>query len=238
VRRIQKGPPPTNISPAGRPARTFQQAHLDLQADLGTIAAAQQAARARASFDDLKKDALRDLLYVEQRHVCVYCERRVQETNTPPIEHWDPVRAVPHQAITWENLYLSCPSQATCDDAKQHQQLSLPWPTQRNYELAVGFTSGGEIYVRTNAPISANEHQALVHALRRIVNLNHPRLVAARKAAIDAEKKRLEREYPGRHLSGTERTTIATNLLAEARRPEFASIRVAYLQRTLGHGRP
>lgn len=245
MRGIRKQHPPQNVSPDDRPTRSWQQALRDLQADLAALPEdstdtrqRERAARARESFNALDKTKLRAVLYGEQHHLCVYCERRVKEAHTPPIDHWRPVRHAPQYALSWENLYLSCPSDGTCDRAKDEQQLALPWPTQKPYERVVGFTSGGEIYVRTDAPLTSAEHHALEFALRQIVNLNHDALVAARKAAIDAEKQRLDRTYPGRGLTDAERVVEAQRLLAEAKRDTFASIRVAYLERTLGDGRP
>jgi len=223
----------------------MQQARHDLQTDLAALPEdstdrrqQERSARARESFNALEKPKLRAVLYGEQHHLCVYCERRIKEANTPPIEHWRPVRHAPQHALSWENLYLSCPTDGTCDDAKDEQELALPWPTQKPYERAVGFTSGGEIYVRADAPLTPAEHQALECAIRQIVHLNHDALVAARKAAIDAEKQRLDRRYPGRHLADPERAAEAQRLLAEPKRDTFASIRVAYVERTLGDGRP
>jgi uncharacterized protein (TIGR02646 family) len=223
----------------------MQRALYDLQTDLAALPEdsteerqKERVDRARESFNALEKSKLRAVLYGEQHHLCVYCERRVKEANTPPIEHWRPVKHAPHHALSWDNLYLSCPTEGTCDDAKNEQQLALPWPTEKPYERAVGFTSGGEIYVRTDAPLTPADHQALEFAICKIVKLNHDALVEARKAAIDAEMKRLARTYPGRHLEDAERAAEAQRVLAAPKREPFASIRVAYLEDTLGDGRP
>jgi uncharacterized protein (TIGR02646 family) len=223
----------------------MQQALHELQIDLAALPEdstdtrqQERSARARESFNALEKAKLRAVLYEEQHHLCVYCERRVKEATTPPIEHWRPVRHAPQHALSWDNLYLSCSTDGTCDDAKNEQQLALPLPTQKSYERAVGFTSGGEIYVRVDAPLTPAEHQALEVALRKIINLNHDALVAARKAAIDAEKRRLDSTYPGRSLRDVKRVAEAQRLLAEPKRDAFVSIRVAYLERTLGDGHP
>src|SRR5258705_2324060 len=70
-----------------------------------------------------------------------------------------------------------------------------------------------------------------------ILNLNHPALVAARAAAIDAEKKRIEKEFPGRIATRPEREQRATGLLAIDPLSGFVSVRVAWLRKFLGRGR-
>lgn len=238
MRGIRKPQPPHNVSPAGQTARSMHQAHTQLQSDLANLPPTDHAAHARTSFNALEKALLRAVLYSEQHHVCVYCERRVKESNTPPIEHWHPVNGSPQHALDWDNLYLSCPNEGTCDDAKEGTPLGLPWPTQKAYEHVVGFTSGGEIYVRSDAPLTPAEHQALASAIsiNGTLNLNHSALVASRKAAIDAERKRLS--GMGQNVPDTVRSATAQSLLAEPERPPHISIRVAYLTRTLGQGRP
>lgn len=167
MRGIRKPWPPANVSPDRQAASSMQQAAQAYRGSLAT--AADKALYARSRFDDLDKAKLREVLYLEQHHVCVYCERRVDEgSETPPVEHWRPLGQEPQDALTWENLYLSCPTQATCDDAKKGHRLawdatdpSLPWPTQANYETWVGFTSGGEMFVRSDAPLTSAQRRAL-----------------------------------------------------------------------------
>lgn len=232
----------------------MQQAEQGFETSLAT--AQDKSAHARTTFDSLDKPKLRAVLLAEQRSVCVYCERRVEETEPPPpIEHWRPLANEPEHALNWENLYLSCPADGSCDDRKKGQRLawtdndqSLPWPTQVDYEKWVGFTSTGRMYVRSDAPLTTDQRRALELALddrddngtRRlaILNLNHAALVAARKAAIDSEKDRLKKEFEGKTASKADRSSIATRLLAQAKRPQFVSIRVAYLEKSLGRGRP
>lgn len=254
MRGIRKPWPPANVSPNGQVTSSMRQAEQAFQVSLAN--AADKAGHARSRFDDLDKAKLRAVLYGEQHQVCVYCERRVDEAvNTPPIEHWRPLSQEPQHALNWENLYLSCPTSETCDDAKEGHRLawdpadpSLPWPTQQAYENWVGFTSGGEMFVRSDAPLTPAQRRALELAIedrddggqmrRSILNLNHAALVAARKAAIDSEKSRLAREYRGRRASPADRAGLATKMLQLAQYPAFVSVRVAYLQRTLGRGRP
>jgi uncharacterized protein (TIGR02646 family) len=193
-------------------------------------------------------------MYREQRSICVFCERRVEEGYPKPrIDHWQPVSANHQLALHWRNLYLSCPAAGTCDDAKRDNSLrcdegdsDLLWPTNFDYEDVLGFTSGGKIYVRTNVNIADHVRRALALAIDpqphanglrpSILNLNHRVLVAARIAAIDGERERIAREFFGRHATRPERDQRAGALLQMNPFPPFVSVRVAWLRKTLGRG--
>lgn len=232
----------------------MQQAASEFQASLAN--ATNMSEHARACFDALDKRKLRAVLYREQRYLCVYCERQLaEEPEPPPIEHWRALNRAPQDALNWENLYLSCPSPDTCDGAKGGEWLAwesadvpLPWPTEVAYESWFGFTSGGEMYVRSQAPLTTEQRRALELAVtywddegqqqHSILNLNHPALVAARKAVIDSERSRIEREYPNRRAPEAARRARAANLLQGPKYLAFVGVRVALLERALGKGRP
>ena len=90
------------------------------------------------------------------------------------------------------------------DDADSH----MPWPVDLRYEDVVGFTSRGEIYVRSDVPLPDAIRRALERAIvgrtdgarvrRSIVNLNDPALVKARSAAVRGERKRLAKDFENR----------------------------------------
>lgn len=216
--------------------------------------AADKETCARSCFDALDKPKLRAVLYREQHHLCAYCERRIGEVGeTPRIDHWRPLNREPQEALNWKNLYLSCSVKGTCDDAKGGKALawraadpSLPWPTVQHYEDWVGFTSGGEMYARTSVP--ATQRQALENAIREAptpgldgpaaLNLNDRVLVEARKAAIDSERTSLRKAVGDRYATREEREARASAHLGQSPYPEYVSVRVAWLRRTLGDGRP
>ena len=122
----------------------------------------------------------------------------------------------------------------------------MPWPVDRPYEDVVGFTSLGEIYVRSDVVLSDATRRALELAIadrpdgaqirRSIVNLNHPALIAARAAAVDGERMRMNRDFKGRTATTDEREQRATQLLDNDQRPQFVSIRVAWLRNRLRRG--
>ncbi len=253
MRGISKPWPPGDVSPNGHPPSSLRDVENAYLAALPR--AADQVAFARREFDRLEKRKLRIEMYREQRSICVYCERKIAEGNpTPRIEHWHPLSLDPRLALHWKNLYLSCPSIENCDCAKGDRPLRwddadphMPWPVDLRYEDLLGFTSLGEIYVRTDVVLEDVTRRALELAIadrpdgvrlrRGIINLNHPALVAARAAALDSERTRLERDFEDRTASRGECEERANAMLSERSLPAFVSIRVAWLRKRLGRGR-
>jgi uncharacterized protein (TIGR02646 family) len=253
MRGIAKPWPPANVSPDGHASRSFRDAAHDYLA--GLPAEAEPSAHARARFDELDKLKLRQVMYREQRSICVFCEKEIAEGFPPPrIDHWRALSVHPESAFDWDNLYLSCSSPETCDSVKADRALRwddgdphLPWPTELDLEDLIGFTSLGDIYVRNDVNLDGRVRRALQVALddcqgnagtrQSILNLNHPRLIAARAAALDSEKTRLERDFDHGHASRDDREERANEILHKNPLPAFVSIRVAWLRKRLGRGR-
>ena len=237
MRGLTKGLPPIDVSPPGQVPRSL--AAADAAYQLSRLTAADPVAHARSAFDSMHKRYLRDLLFVEQRYLCVYCEREIDEGHPPPpVDHWNPLSLYLHEVFDWNNLHLSCRGLDTCDDRKNSVALNLPWPATFQYEDVLGFTSGGRLYVRTDVPVPPPVRQALEIALedqsgppiaRSSLNLNHPALCKAREAVIETEL-----EAP---LTPAQRQRRVADLLALVRRAEFISARLAALNGQLGAGR-
>ena len=167
MRGLRKPWPPANVSPDNQPPRRFADAEREYMAALR--AAPNKARFARAEFDRLDKGKLRQVMYDEQGSVCVYCESGLVENESPPhVEHWRPLSCAPDYAIHWPNLYLSCPSPETCDVSKGARRLKaddadpeLPWPTNFAYERIVGYSRGGDMYVREDVHVDEETRRAL-----------------------------------------------------------------------------
>ena len=238
MRGLTKGPPPTNVSPPGQMPCSL--AAADAAYQLSRVTAADPVAHARSAFDSMHKRYLRDLLFVEQRFLCVYCERVIDEIYPPPpVDHWNPLSAFLDQVFDWNNLHLSCRSLDTCDDRKKSVALNLPGPASFQYENVLGFTSGGRIYVRTDVNMTPQFRQALELALddqpsqpvvRSSLNLNQPALREARAAVIEVEESALP-------ATPAQRQQRVADLLALARLGDFISARLAALNGQLGVGR-
>src|SRR5262249_40031343 len=107
MRGLIKGPAPTNVSRPGQQQRSL--AAVDGADQRSSVTAADRVAHARFEFDDMHKRYLRDLLFVEQRYLCVYCERKIDEVAPPPpIDHWNPLKLFLQEVFDWNNLHLSC----------------------------------------------------------------------------------------------------------------------------------
>ena len=253
MRGLSKPWPPANVSPDGQAPRRFADAEREYLAALP--GRTNRIRFARAEFDRLDKAKLRQVMYGEQGSLCVYCEQELSQNDSRPhVEHWCPRSRDPKCALHWRNLYLSCSTKDTCGDRKGDQPLKgddadpdLPWPTELDYERLVGFTSGGEMYVRDDVHMDEAIRRALELAIddrqhggrkrRAILNLNHPTLLAARREALDGERKRMEKEFENRTATRDERDERASQLLGRDQLPEFVSIRVAWLRKRLGRGR-
>lgn len=204
---------------------------------------------ARTEFNELAKHKLRREMYREQGSLCVYCERKIaEEYPPPPIEHWCPLSCNPRLALHWKNLYLSCRSSETCDSAKGSRRLrwgdaddDMPWPANFPYQNFVGFTSYGEIYVRSDVAMPEATRRALELAIEKrtdgdrvrpsIVNLNHSTLVTARRAVVNNERMLMG------NATAEKREERVAWLLNRDPLLAFVSIRVAYLRKQLGLGR-
>ena len=252
MRGISKPWPPTDVYPDGQERASLREAEDVYLAELPC--APNQSSFARSEFDRFEKRKLRAVMYVEQRSLCIFCERRITESHpAPPIDHWYPLSRDLELALHWENLYLSCQRPETCDSAKadhrfrwENADSNMPWPVDLRYENFVGFTTRGEIYVRTDVEMSEPLRHALERAIadrtdgeierRGIVNLNDPALVKARVAAVRGERRRMERDSNDGTATTNEREQRASHLLGNGKLPEFVSIRVAWLLDTLGQG--
>jgi hypothetical protein len=235
MRGLTKGQPPANVSPPGQQQCSL--AAADAAYQQSRVTATDPVAHARSEFDSMHKRYLRDVLFAEQRYLCVYCERAIDEVHPlPPIDHWNPLSLFLHQVFDWNNLHLSCRTVDTCDDRKKSIALSLPWPVSFQYEHVLGFTSGGRLYVRNDVSVPPALRQALERTLedqpgppvaRSTLNLNQPALREARAAKIETED----------GLPPAQRQQRVATLLAQPRRDDFVSARLAALNGQLGVGR-
>ena len=87
MRKLSKPWPPADVSPTGQQQRSFAQAENAYRAALPDEVA--PVTFARSEFDRLEKTKLRAVMYVEQRSLCIFCERRIEEVSPlPRIDHW------------------------------------------------------------------------------------------------------------------------------------------------------
>lgn len=192
---------------------SWGQAEAELRNELQTTLAPDHSSVAERRYNSIKKEPVRLALCTEQQDLCVFCETKVdrnlayssdherpRKTDLPReavlrgvrIAHWKPRKVAPSRALDWRNVYASCsgvwPSgNATCDEHQRSIDPALAPPANRDWGTQLEFGADGKVQPRPGAP------NAFVNAItpsgggKGVWNLNHPSLVAARKAAIDDE---------------------------------------------------
>jgi len=205
MRTIQKGPAPATLT------QHRQQPH--------------------ANYDNYAdKDHLRQALVAEQRGVCCYCQSRIRATpDGMKIEHWQCRASFPDLQLEYRNLLGACPGgegrrpeDQHCDTSKGNRALcfSVCDPAHQ-IERHIRFLGDGRIQADDGAV-----HQAL----NDVLNLNWNRLVANRKATLEAFKQRLQRGEkldPARELPKWDGSQAGEL-------PEFAQVMVYWLNKRLG----
>lgn len=226
MRRVAKQQPP-----AGANRRTWQQARIDLEEDLDKRPTGPaRTARARQFFDDVVvKEVAREELAREQARLCAFCEsvvrpdaRGTQEAIR--IAHWVPIDSDPYEAVSWRNLFGSCSQPKSCDSAQGNQFVDLPTPADEDWSSRLRFLENGEVKAEVHAP------PELRNAIDAVWGLNSNALVAARKAAVQAEIKTLRKE---RDRLRTTKASIRDARLEQLRSnvQSFQSARVQVLTR-------
>lgn len=142
------------------------------------------------------KNVLRKVLLKEQGYLCAYCMGRITE-DSATVEHWAPRKgsfAEPEQQLVYNNLLAVCPGNTDgnthCDESKKHQRIQFnPANPDHHRQLKIRYLSDGTIH-------SDNllfHDQMTRTGGGKILNLNHPRLVANRKSTWNALQKTLGR---------------------------------------------
>ncbi|MBK8624617.1 MAG: TIGR02646 family protein [Saprospiraceae bacterium] len=127
---------------------------------------------------------LRAVLHNEQNGLCCYCNAKIEDDHTSPIEHLEPREGdtQSERIFDYNNLLLSCnggqkvntnPKVLHCDANKKTKSIALT-PLMPECETEIYFTEDGEINANTDRATKT------VNAL----NLHHISLDNKRRAAI------------------------------------------------------
>lgn len=156
-----------------------------------------------AIYEDMPQDTkqdIRDQLVEEQRGLCCYCQSRIRAGwDTMKIEHRHPQSAEECSSgegpLDYTNMLGAClggykhgekssPDSYHCDTAKGDARLCFNvCDTTRPIESRIHFSGTGEI-----KSVDPSIHRDINNILR----LNHPRLVANRKAVLRAFQQRID----------------------------------------------
>lgn len=156
--------------------------------------------------DTETKDAVKGQLFKEQYHLCAYC-MRLLDMKTMQIEHYaaqNPQDADynPESTIDYNNMLGVCPGgkgsvhkyqQLTCDQHRGNIPLTVN-PLVARTIAQIKYLADGTI---------ASDDPDINKDLDQTLNLNcaAARFKENRKAALDALKKWIKKEYGARHLS-------------------------------------
>ena len=158
---------------------------------------------AKSAYDTLDKDEVRAALVSEQRHLCAFCERRLQtgkagrtftEGETGPnhnvrIAHRTPVAVDSRLALTWENLIGSCDDERTCDVAQGSRALTVD-PTKKVTVAQIRY----ERRDGTRGLFASSDEPAIRRDLQETLRLNDADLPVIREAAHKALRVRLAKK--------------------------------------------
>jgi len=143
------------------------------------------------------KSRLRTSIVKEQGYICCYCMREIPDNHTITIEHFypkDPRKGYAHKVFDYQNLMAAChggrkdppPRVLHCDAIKSNFLPPPISPLDKNCQEFFGYTFTGRIVAQDQNP----EAKATI----RLLNLNSPRLVQQRRAAIETWLEELHEE--------------------------------------------
>jgi len=142
------------------------------------------------------KSVLRKALLKEQGFLCAYCMSRITE-DSASVEHWAPRKgpyAEPAMELVYSNLLAVCAGNTDgnshCDESKKALRLLFnPANSEHHCQLKIRYLSDGKILSEN----SIFHEQMTNKGSGKVLNLNHPRLVANRKSIWNAMQKTLSR---------------------------------------------
>lgn len=187
-----------------------------------------------ADYDNYQdKDGLRKALVAEQRAICCYCQSRIRATpEGMKIEHWQCQDNFPELQLEFRNLLGACrggegrPEKLQhCDTSKANKPLCFSvCDPEHPVERQIKFLGDGRIE-GINPDVN--------RALNEVLNLNESRLVANRRAVLEAFKQRLQ---TGENLDAA-REIPRWNGALPGDLPEFAQVIVYWLNKRLGRAK-
>lgn len=117
----------------------------------------------RQCFDSLPKECIRKNLLQEQRYLCAYCMKRINDNPFDvAIEHWFPLSKDKEKALDYNNMIGVCKGGASvkvtgrekrelcCDAYKGDEEITIS-PLNRDHMERIKYTKDGKIY--TSDPI-------------------------------------------------------------------------------------
>ena len=192
----------------------------------------QHRCQAHADYDNYpQKTDLRMSLLAEQGNICCYCMQRIK-FGKMRIEHWHSRFGHGGEQLDYRNLLGAClgneghpPDQQHCDKRKGEDDISFnPAEPAHFVENRIRYLGDGTIEA---------DHADFDRELNAILNLNHSRLKANRRAVIDSVIADLGRD-PGTRTRGEIQAKIQEWLSPTANKfREFCCVAVYFLNKRL-----
>ncbi|GAA5187127.1 retron system putative HNH endonuclease [Ferrimonas gelatinilytica] len=156
----------------------------------------QQGHASYAGLPQQMRTDLKNSLLTEQGMVCAYCMQRIKST-AMRVEHWASQDEHPGLQLSYSNMLACCTGNEgqpkdtyTCDKLKGNDPLTYsPAKPLDRVDSRIRYLDNGKIK-STNVAFDTE--------LNQVLNLNETRLVANRRAAVDALKDRLARRAGAR----------------------------------------
>ena len=129
--------------------------------------------KVRNAFDILNKEVIREQLLKEQKGLCGYCMRRIENDTHSSIEHIIPIESDGEGALDYKNMMLCCdggrdtdgkPHVLSCDAAKGSTEITVS-PYNRDHMKKIRYNHDGQIVIYPH-------DAAIEHDINDILHLN------------------------------------------------------------------
>lgn len=184
-----------------------------------------------ASYDGIEKEIKKELnnaLMSEQGWLCAYCMTRISE-ETMHIEHILPRSHYPQLELDYNNLLAVCsggsgnsPSNQTCDTSKGDKKITIS-PLKKESISCIGYSSDGSMIIENS---DSNKECDI-----KVLNLNHTRLVAARKSALDTIRKNMRFTKDQAYKKRAQKLLEKYKGGAETKKEPYCGIIIHYLSK-------
>lgn len=154
----------------------------------------------KTGFDTLPKDIIRQNLLEEQRYLCAYCMKRIENNGSHTvIEHLAPLSKDKEKSLDYQNMAAVCKGGADvrieegekrilcCDGSKHDEDELLLSPYNEQMMKEICYYSDGQIYFRGLGNWS-EQAESIIRRLSKKGNLTSERLKKEMNIIRTAEK--------------------------------------------------
>lgn len=203
----------------------------------------------KTGFDTLPKDIIRQNLLEEQRYLCAYCMKRIENNGSHTvIEHLAPLSKDKEKSLDYQNMAAVCKGGADvrieegekrilcCDGSKHDEDELLLSPYNEQMMKEICYYSDGQIYFRGLGNWSEQDKEKIEREINSILCLNGKRkkdgsfqdtatqLLKGRRDAYEQAESIIRRLSKKGNLT-SERLKKEMNIIRAAEKyPEYAGV--------------